>query len=226
MPDIKRLNYFTYQFLLEADFKAEQAYHLALRRRHNQTFHTWGIGNGLLVALVSNNPKQLTVSNGMAIDNQGREIILDPSSTTIDLASFGQSASAILTIQYQEVLDLGDHYQSTGVDNYTRTTERPKFIVYGLGTPDRIVTQGFLEFKQGNPPTDGSVVQLARFAIDASGNISNIDFSGRNIASASLAPKSVTVDKLAQPVQDTLARSDNHVSQTNSNPHTTTAVQE
>jgi hypothetical protein len=227
MPDIKRLNYFTYQFLLEADFKAEQAYHLALRRRHNQTFHTWGIGNGLLVALVSGNPKQLTVSNGMAIDNQGREIILDsPSSTTIDLASFGQAASAILTIQYQEVLDPGDRYQSTGVDNYTRTTERPKFIVYGFpGTPDRIVTQGFLEFKQGNPPSDGSVVQLARFAIDASGNISNIDVSGRNIASASLAPKSVTVDKLAQPVQDTLTRSDTHVGLTNHNPHNTTAVQ-
>jgi len=46
MAEIKRVNYFTYQFLVEKDFTDEQAYHLGMRRRHNRLHHIWGVRKG------------------------------------------------------------------------------------------------------------------------------------------------------------------------------------
>ena len=75
MTEIKRPNYFTAQFLVEKDFTDEQAYHLTSRRRHNRVSHTSGVADGLAVTLVSGN--QVQVAPGMAIDQDGREIVLD-----------------------------------------------------------------------------------------------------------------------------------------------------
>ena len=47
MADIKRLNYFTSQFLQAKDFQDERAYHLGMRRLHNQRLHSWGVVYGL-----------------------------------------------------------------------------------------------------------------------------------------------------------------------------------
>ena len=121
MTDIKRLNYFTNQFLVQKDFTDEQAYHLGMRRRHNLLFHTWGVADGgLLVAKTSDHA--LSVGAGMAIDNTGAEIVvLDTRS--IDLTAQGTSTSVFITLQYQEDFDQADHYTTGGVDNYIRTTE-------------------------------------------------------------------------------------------------------
>ncbi|HYO91740.1 MAG TPA: hypothetical protein VEQ40_08895, partial [Pyrinomonadaceae bacterium] len=77
--DIERLNYYQRQYLGATDFKAEQAYHRDMRRRHNLGQHTWGIVVGLELvekAKEDSNGVDVYVQPGMAIDGFGREIIL------------------------------------------------------------------------------------------------------------------------------------------------------
>ena len=178
MADIKRLNYFNYQFLVENDFSDEQTYHLGMRRRHNIVLHSWGIADGLAVSKTGD--KEVTISPGLAIDNTGREIVLlDP--VTVDLTSFGPNANVHLTIAYQEILHEDDHYTSGGVDNYTRTTERPK-----------------IEGKTTVPPGDGSVINLALVKLDGSGNVSSIDTIVRKPVGSKIAPATVGPTELAK----------------------------
>ena len=68
-----RVNYFERQFLRSQDFRDEQAYHIAMRRRHNVAHHSWGIVRGLeLIA----NDEGLFIQPGLAIDGYGRELLL------------------------------------------------------------------------------------------------------------------------------------------------------
>lgn len=68
-----RVHYFDKQFLRVDEFRDEQLYQLALRRRHNNTQHTWGIVNGLAIA---NEEGSIVVQPGLAIDGYGRELLL------------------------------------------------------------------------------------------------------------------------------------------------------
>lgn len=70
---ITRVHYFEGQFLRTQDFVDEQAYHVAMRRRHNIAHHTWGIVTGLELVLDDGN---FYVQPGMAVDGYGRELIL------------------------------------------------------------------------------------------------------------------------------------------------------
>jgi len=149
---IKRLHYFDHQFLVEADFTDEQKYHLDMRRRLNRLLHTFGIAEGLAVAKSAN--KTVTVRPGMAIDRLGREMIVE-ADQVVDLsnaAQFPGSATVFITITYQE--QETDPTTATGVSGNTRYTEQP--------TIQAVTTA---------PPTDGTVVQLARFTLDASANV-------------------------------------------------------
>lgn len=169
MADIKRLNYFTSQFLVEQDFKDEQAYFLDMRRRHNQFHHSWGVaGDGLQASKTAD--KSVSVSAGMAVDKQGREIVLLDAKPK-DLSAFSPNADVYLSVKYQEVSDPADHYSAGGVDNYTRTTERP--VVDASTTP---------------PPPDGTVVVLAKISLDAGGNIGKIDNSIRKTVGSAIDP--------------------------------------
>ena len=180
MTDIKRPNYFTSQFLVEKDFDDEQAYHLNARRRHNRLLHTSGVVANLDVTRVGG--RQVQVSAGTAIDNNGREIVLnDPVVYTLGTGSSG--SDVYLTIAYQELFDPADRFIPSGLDDFTRTTERP-----------------LLQDSVTVPPADGSVIVLARIrlnntaAIEANGSI---DTTVRTLASASVAPKAITTEQLA-----------------------------
>ena len=70
---IVRVQYFPQQFLRTQDFTEEQAYHLAMRRRHNIAHHLWGIVHGLELRVEEDG---LFVLPGLAIDGYGRELIL------------------------------------------------------------------------------------------------------------------------------------------------------
>ncbi len=111
---IKRLNYFNGQFLREEDFTEEQTYHLDMRRRHNLRLHTPGIVFGLAVTPGTG---KVTVQPGMAIDVQGREIILD---TATDVPI---TVATDITISYKE--DTTDQTSETGVAGSKRWTETP-----------------------------------------------------------------------------------------------------
>jgi hypothetical protein len=68
-----RVNYFDRQFLRLAEFRDEQAYHIALRRRHNLSHHSWGIVTGLAIV---KEDALLVVQPGLAVDGYGRELLL------------------------------------------------------------------------------------------------------------------------------------------------------
>ncbi len=71
---IKRLNYFTGQFLKENDFRDEQSYHINALSMHNKNVHSWGIASGLDVKF---DGKHVILEEGMAIDRNGMQILLE-----------------------------------------------------------------------------------------------------------------------------------------------------
>lgn len=127
---IKRLNYFTGQFLEENDFKDEQQYHMNAIRSHNANLHTWGIAYGLDVTFTPGS-KYVIVSVGMAIDGQGRQIVLNEDER-IDLSA-ATATTLYLTISYDQ--SLSDPAEKTGVKGYSRIIEQPD-IKYDPKMPD------------------------------------------------------------------------------------------
>ena len=71
-----RPNYFSGKVLGVEDFREEQQYHLGKHRRHLQTLHGSGVAHGLDVS-VSSDGSSVTVAPGLAIDANGREIVLE-----------------------------------------------------------------------------------------------------------------------------------------------------
>lgn len=202
MADIKRPNYFTSQFLVERDFNDEQAYHLGARRRHNRVQHTSGVVDGLEVKQFS--ATQVQILPGTAIDKDGREIVV-ADAVTYTLTTAGNDLDVFLTVSYQETFDPADHYTQAGLDKFTRTTEHPRF-----------------QDGTAAPPTDGSVIALAKIHLNPTGAIessASIDASVRPLGGPRIPPKAVTtaqiadgavtLEKLAADAQPTAAQVDN-----------------
>jgi hypothetical protein len=101
---IARVRYFDRQFLRPGDFENEQAYHLAMRRRHNISEHTWGIVSGLTV---QEDEGTLFLQPGFAIDGYGREIVL---------SQRRQLATEEFDRQRSEVLDVWIRYGRQDTD--------------------------------------------------------------------------------------------------------------
>src|SRR5215207_1986000 len=92
---LARVNYYDQQFLRLADLVDEQAYHIAMHRRHNLAAHTWGIVYGLELTLDAD--KNPVVGPGLALDGYGREIIL-PYTQPLDGQAFDQKNSDSLDL--------------------------------------------------------------------------------------------------------------------------------
>ena len=174
MTEIKRLNYFTSQFLVEKDFQDEQAYHRRMRHLHNRSLHNWGVVEGLDV--IKSGDKQVSVNSGLAIDSNGNEIVVideQPAEIkTVSLSEFEAGNTIYITIAAQDFEDEQDSYTLGSETKYTRTTERPQ-----------------LEARSTEPADDGAVIVLAEVQLDSSGNVDdNIDNSVRRLASVNLPP--------------------------------------
>jgi hypothetical protein len=148
----KRMNYFTHQLLREQDFKDEQAYHIEMRRRHNRLFHSWGVVEGLEV--VQKGTHEIIVEPGIAIDHEGREILLEENETR-DLSAFTHDSEAFITIAYRQ--EESDLFSAGGIEGYTRVTEKAEV---------RDVRHDQL---------DPAAVGLARVSLGEHGHINEID---------------------------------------------------
>jgi hypothetical protein len=93
-----RPNYHHGQLLLEDDFLDEQRFHLEARRRHNLGLHGWGVVRGLEVAVAG---RTVTVQPGLAIDRQGRDILLQEP-VSLELSGFGPHELVKVGLSYQE----------------------------------------------------------------------------------------------------------------------------
>ncbi len=170
--EVKRLNYFNTQFLQEADFQDEQAYHISLRRFHNRSIHGFGIIEGFEI---TPGTKDISVAPGVAIDKLGREIVLSPQSVvkSYDLSKFKANDLVFLTIAYDNDTDEKDRNPSGDTTKFIRITERPK-----------------LEPTTTKPSDDGTVILLGQVTLDASGNVipARIDLSGRRMVRSKTSP--------------------------------------
>jgi hypothetical protein len=196
MADVKRLNYFNTQYLEENDFKDEQKYHLEMRRLHNKRFHTPGIAYGLAVTRTGG--QSISVSPGMALDNEGREMVqldafpLNLSDTTL----YPPNSTIYVTIAYDEKATDPQPKDAASPRGMTRMAEKPK--IQAVAVPPNAA-----------PPNDGSVIQLAKFSFTG-GNVpaeTQFDDSVRVTVGAVLADKSVSIKKLKTtlvPGSDTL----------------------
>src|SRR5262245_57534574 len=171
MADIKRTRYFDQQMLLLRAFTDEQSYHVEMRRRHTRLLHTTGIADGLDVTKTG--VTEVTVKAGMALDNQGREVVLD-ADTKIDLSnatSYPPNSSLLITINYEQ--SETDPYASDTTQN-TRVKEAGRAAVFKEGA--------------GTAP-DSSAVPLARVTLDVKGGVDKVDLSVRRPAGASAFDK-------------------------------------
>ena len=124
-----RVHYFKEQFLRRQDFADEQAYQVALRRRHNIGQHSWGIVVGLELAPENG---ALVVRPGMAIDGYGRELLLS-AAWLIDPGEFQRLGSNRLDVwlfyENSEGAKAPPGYVACGGDDsesYYRTNETPR----------------------------------------------------------------------------------------------------
>lgn len=220
---IKRPHYFDHQFLIESDFTLEQNYHLDMRRRLNRGLHTFGIAEGLRVTKTAS--RSVTVEAGTAIDNQGREIVLD-APRLVEGITAPASSRVFITAAYRETES--DPSTTTGATGNTRWTEEP-IIVFVIAPP----------------PTDGSVIRLASFDMDAGANVpgnvgdfldggvrvpagakgglrsvNNVTSPGGNLSI--VGGQSIIIN--SDDVNDRITIGENHSTRTD-NPHNTTAAQ-
>jgi hypothetical protein len=195
MPDIKRLHYFNHQFLNEQDFRAEQSYHLEMRRRHNRLLHSWGIADGLTVD--QSGDREITINPGTAVDAHGREIVLDYA-VKREVSGHPANGQVFVTIEHVERFDDEDRQSTGDVRDFTRVTERAD-----------------IDLRRHQPPGDGAVITLARVYLDGDSAIREVDYSLRHPASSrvglgmigsdELADEAVTPDKLSDELRARLS---------------------
>lgn len=137
--DIERVNYYQLEYLGAEDFKAEQAYHRDMRRRHNVAHHLLGIVTGLEILEVkreSGPACDTYIQPGLAIDGFGREIVVF-APYKLDAADFrsftGDTAAPHeVWIGYREQLDTppaAGYAQCDGEDQNKRVREDFRIVI-------------------------------------------------------------------------------------------------
>jgi hypothetical protein len=165
---IKRLRYFTGQFLEASDFATEQSYHTNLRRRGNRALYLAGIlDDGFSVTYLSNERK-IQISPGIGVDAQGRELVIVSPLTESPPAA----GIHFVTLTYQEIeTDLQSQTGADAVSEKTRFDETPKVRFF----PD------------GTNIDKGTFIVIAKVTVDNAGAISGIDPSVRQFADGRFA---------------------------------------
>jgi hypothetical protein len=148
---IKRLNYFHHQFLQVGEFQDEQSYHRDMRLLHNLSQHGSGIVEGMEV---TGSSQTVTLAKGLAIDKQGREIVIETDQTITIPNRLSQSF--YMVIAYRDD-DHDSDYLSTQAgmtDMYTRVVE-----TYEISWPT------------GEPGAGENKLILAQLTTGADGNL-------------------------------------------------------
>ncbi|MFA4902802.1 MAG: hypothetical protein WC600_08655 [Desulfobaccales bacterium] len=188
---LERLNYYNGQRLEAADLKLEQEYHIRVRRWLNKSLYsTGGIAQGLTVRVEKDKEDKdvIVVGPGLAIDNEGREIILlDEHRPQIQPACLYEDFTGYLCIQYHE-----EKTAEASGSCLVRpqpgggTGNRPAW-----GGPARIVAEPVLGFYPEIPPDSSGKIVLAMVTVDSKNCsvIKVLDTSVRRYIGAASASK-------------------------------------
>lgn len=177
--EIKRLNYFTGQFLEAADFQFEQNYHINMRRRLNRLSYSPGVVDDGFNVTINDDKKQITVGSGFAIDIEGRELLIITPQVRAPRdkngKGFAATDSIFVTLRYKDEKLEGDNRSTEKTRDteeiytgYIRITERPEINFSN-------------ELPSGSDV--GVAIPIAKLQLDAGGNLQPaIDISVRQLA--------------------------------------------
>ena len=134
----RRVNYSAGMILTASDFQAEQEYHRQMRYLHNRLLHGYGTVAGLDVVVDGRN---VLVSPGLAIDAQGREIIVtEQMSLSLDPPDRDRRRIRDVAIAWREVPE--DPAPSPdGTESFSRWIEEPELslVLPDSDTSERVV---------------------------------------------------------------------------------------
>ena len=117
---MKRVRFFSGQLLSAEDLEAEQQYLLEKHRRHNRSFHGYGVVSGLDVS--SSNDNVVSISCGTAIDRLGNEIVV-PDCVRVSVTRAGRVAYVIVRYHEHETDPVPVRSDSNGGVEFSRIEE-------------------------------------------------------------------------------------------------------
>ncbi len=164
---LERLNYVNGSPLDAEAFKAEQEYHIRTRRWLNKSLYSAGIARGLEVRKFPDDTPNVIVTSGLALDSEGREIILMEEIQLEVCASVGSSPNSpngnYLVVEYTEELIA---FQSGNCAVRTPASNPAKSSA-NWGGPTRIQSQVKFSWVRFVPPPGTNQVVLAWVELDA-----------------------------------------------------------
>lgn len=184
---LERLNYYNGQPMDASAFKTEQDYHIRTRRWLNKSLYSAGIARGLEVREAPGIPS-VVVSPGLALDSDGREIIL-LEETQVEVCSFAGSGESTvdgnyLVIEYSEETIAyargGCAVRATGTSASKSTTK--------WGGPSRIQAQVKFSWVPFVPQPGSNQIVLARAELNSTcSEVYQIDAGARRYIGAASA---------------------------------------
>jgi hypothetical protein len=98
-PALERPWFFNGKLLTAEDLELEQEYFRKKLQRHNRSLHGFGVVSGLKVTV---NAKQILVEEGMALDCEGNEIVIESRQTLTPPSATESWPTAYLNVRYAE----------------------------------------------------------------------------------------------------------------------------
>lgn len=172
---LERLKYINGQRLDASDFRLEQDYHMRVRRKLNRSLYSSGIADGLEVIPKSGDAHKLLVSPGLALDHEGREVILVEEQEVQAMGSpsdeDGHIPGNYLVIQYSESdvapMESGCHV-SAGDESATARN------LSWVGQT-RIRSSVQLKWRDTLPEENSGQILLAQVALNADCSVQYVD---------------------------------------------------
>jgi len=188
---LERLNYYNGQRLEASDLKVEQEYHIRVRRWLNKSLYSAGIARGLEVRAEPKAPR-VVVSPGLALDDEGHEIILWEEQR-VDVvgdarfhtgtASEAEVEGLYLTIRYDEELTAQQDGGCT--PRGTSHANRP-----ASGGPSRVVAKPVFCWRAFLPHEGSGEIVLAQVELDETcSEVHQINLGVRRYVGAGSAAK-------------------------------------
>jgi hypothetical protein len=151
---LKRPRFFAGQLLSATDLEAEQEYFLQKQRRHNRGLHGYGVVSGLDVSAKDN---VLIVSDGMALDASGNEVVV-PNCLQIPIKRRGRVAYLVVRYHENETDPVPVQIDSNGGVEFSRIEEGFEIAITPTPGPNPGATK-----TAGNQTEPGAV--LARLVM-------------------------------------------------------------
>ena len=177
---LERLNYFNGQRLEAGDFRSEQDYHMRVRRWLNKSLYTCGIAEGLDVKVKEGDPHTVVVYPGLALDPEGREIIIVEEQEVLVAGRPSVPGAPVLgnylVIEYgEEKVASLEEVCSNGSGNGSLTWDGPS----------RIRLEPKLWVQNKWPKADSNKIVLAQLELDENCAVRDVHTSPRQLVSAS-----------------------------------------